>query len=222
MALLQIRTMTNFNIHASSARNGPCAISGGGWQLVTVPLTDFLPDNSFVFGGNDILDTQPVADGGNGQLETMVVAVISTSGDDATFRTDYWVFKDLIDTDSDSVVDSIDNCAVVANGQQTDSDGDMYGNACDADFNNDGVVNGLDVGTFVAQFGTGGPDADFNGDGVVNGLDVGPFVNMFGQAPGAQRTGSVARQLFLAHTNDENSVSVLLAARADPRTGAFV
>jgi hypothetical protein len=163
---------------------GPCAISGAGWQLVTVPLTDFLPDNSFVFGGNDILDTQRVSEGGNGQLETIVLAVISNSGADATFRTDYWVFKDLIDTDSDSVVDSIDNCTVIANGQQTDSDGDMYGNACDADFNNDGVVNGLDVGPFVDQFGTAGPDADFNEDGVVNGLDVGPFTNMFGQGPG--------------------------------------
>jgi beta-glucanase (GH16 family) len=29
---------------------GPCAISGGGWQLVTVSLNDFVPDNSFLFG----------------------------------------------------------------------------------------------------------------------------------------------------------------------------
>jgi beta-glucanase (GH16 family) len=51
---------------------GPCAISGGGWQLVTVSLNDFVPDNSFLFGGNDILDTRPVAEGGNGQLQKMV------------------------------------------------------------------------------------------------------------------------------------------------------
>ena len=53
---------------------------------------------------------------------------------------------------------------------------------CQADFNGDKIVNGLDTGTMVAQFGTAGPQADFNGDGVVNGLDVGPFVQSFGLA----------------------------------------
>jgi hypothetical protein len=95
------------------------------------------------------------------------------------------VTYDLVaDTDGDGFPDNIDNCIEVANPDQTDSDGDGYGDACDADFNNDGVVNGLDAGTFIAQFGTIGPDADFNNDGVVNGLDVGRFVDMFGQAPG--------------------------------------
>ena len=88
------------------------------------------------------------------------------------------------DSDGDGVPDSSDNCTDVGNSDQTDTDGDLYGNACDADFTNDGVVNGLDTGTFVAQFGTTGPDADFNNDAVVNGLDVGPFTSMFGQAPG--------------------------------------
>jgi len=98
-----------------------------------------------------------------------------------------------VDTDGDGVPDTGDNCTLVPNGttipdaggnSQLDSNGDGFGNACDADLNNDLVINGLDVGPFVNQFGTSGPDADLNGDGVVNGLDVGPFVNMFGQAPG--------------------------------------
>jgi hypothetical protein len=97
------------------------------------------------------------------------------------------------DTDSDGIPDDMDNCTLIANGpllpdaggnSQLDTDGDNYGNACDADLNNDLVINGLDVGPFTDQFGTVGPHADFNGDGVVNGLDVGPFVDMFGQAPG--------------------------------------
>ena len=88
------------------------------------------------------------------------------------------------DSDLDGLLDVSDNCTEVANADQTDSDADLYGNACDADFNNDLVVNGLDVGTFVEQFGTVGPDADFNNDLVVNGLDTGPFIDMFGNAPG--------------------------------------
>ena len=97
------------------------------------------------------------------------------------------------DDDNDGLFNGIDNCIGVANGpaipdagsnSQLDSNGDGYGNSCDADLNNDGVVNGLDVGPFVVEFGTAGPDADLNGDGVVNGLDTGLFIGMFGQAPG--------------------------------------
>jgi hypothetical protein len=98
-----------------------------------------------------------------------------------------------IDRDSDGIDDDFDNCLEIPNGtsipdaggnSQLDSNADGYGNACDADLNDDGVVNGLDVGPFVAEFGTAGPHADFNGDGVVNGLDVGAFVSGFGNAPG--------------------------------------
>jgi hypothetical protein len=101
------------------------------------------------------------------------------------------------DADSDGIPDSLDNCIGVPNGtllndaggnSQLDSNGDGYGNACDADLNNDGIINGLDVGPFISEFGTAGPDADFNGDGIVNGLDVGPFVDMFGQGPGPSGT----------------------------------
>jgi hypothetical protein len=97
------------------------------------------------------------------------------------------------DDDSDGVENLLDNCISVPNGpaipdaggnSQMDSNGDGFGNACDADLNNDGVTNGLDVGPFVAEFGTAGPHADLNGDGVVNGLDVDMFVSRFGQAPG--------------------------------------
>jgi subtilisin family serine protease len=97
------------------------------------------------------------------------------------------------DIDLDGIDDIFDNCIGVPNGpnildaggnSQLDTNADGYGNVCDADLNNDGVVNGLDVGAFTAEFGTAGPDADFNGDGVVNGLDVGVFVNSFGTAPG--------------------------------------
>jgi streptogramin lyase len=41
-----------------------------------------------------------------------------------------------------------------------------------ADLNGDGVVDGLDLGSLLAQWGTASA-ADLNGDGVVNGLDLG-------------------------------------------------
>ena len=72
---------------------GPCAVAGGGWQQVSIPLDQFSDDNSFLTGGNGVLDPTPVARGGNGRLVNVVVAVIGNTGSDATFRTDDWVFS---------------------------------------------------------------------------------------------------------------------------------
>jgi hypothetical protein len=83
-----------YNCVVSAA--GPCAVSGGGWQQISIPLADFFDDNSFLTGGNGVLDAVPVASGGNGQLVNVVIAVIGNSGSDVNFRTDYWVFTDTI------------------------------------------------------------------------------------------------------------------------------
>ena len=40
----------------------------------------------------------------------------------------------------------------VANADQRDVDGDEFGNVCDPDLNNDGVVNALDLGLLRARF----------------------------------------------------------------------
>ena len=83
-----------FQYNCVVSPTGPCAISGAGWQQVSIPLADFFDDGSFLFGGNGVLDAVPVTSGGNGQLINIVFAVIGNSGSDATFRTDYWVFSD--------------------------------------------------------------------------------------------------------------------------------
>lgn len=93
------------------------------------------------------------------------------------------------DSDGDGIPDSRDNCINVSNKDQRDSDGDGYGDACDADLNNDGFINALDLGVLRAQFGqSGGADkhlsGDVNGDGVVNALDLGLLRAQFGKTPG--------------------------------------
>jgi hypothetical protein len=45
------------------------------------------------------------------------------------------------DSDSDSVVDSIDNCITISNTNQTNYDGDSQGDACDTDDDNDGILD---------------------------------------------------------------------------------
>jgi hypothetical protein len=88
------------------------------------------------------------------------------------------------DSDSDTVIDLFDNCTEVANVDQRDSDGDGFGNACDADLDNNCSVNFTDLGALKAVFFTSDANADLNGDGNVNFVDLGIMQSFFFFAPG--------------------------------------
>jgi hypothetical protein len=53
------------------------------------------------------------------------------------------------------------------------------GDACPADYNEDGNVNVLDVVAFITLWNTAGEGADYNGDGNVNVLDVVSFITVW-------------------------------------------
>lgn len=88
------------------------------------------------------------------------------------------------DSDSDGEPDATDNCTNVSNASQLDSDGDGYGNACDGDFNNDCIVNFLDIAAFANEFLGTNAIFDLNGDGAVNFLDFSSLANAFLSIPG--------------------------------------
>ncbi len=68
----------------------------------------------------------------------------------------------LPDTDKDGIIDEEDNCPLVSNPDQADSDGDGVGDVCENDADGDGVVDDEDNCPMVAN-----PDqADADGDGV--------------------------------------------------------
>lgn len=90
----------------------------------------------------------------------------------------------LADTDRDGVDDLADNCALQANADQRDTDGDGYGNACDPDFDQNGIVDFADLGHLRAVFLGVDPDADLDGDGKINLRDLAIFKRYFGKAPG--------------------------------------
>ena len=98
------------------------------------------------------------------------------------------------DLDGDGVYDSVDNCSEVANGpneapnNQCDTDSDGYGNACDADYNGNNYVDGLDYAIFGQNWGKpvppGNPDVDMNCNGYIDGIDYGLFGPQWGKQPG--------------------------------------
>ena len=93
------------------------------------------------------------------------------------------------DSDQDGILDSNDNCILVANPTQIDSDADGYGNHCDGDLNNNGFTNAQDYVLFRAQLGqpSVAPTynaADLNGNGFVNAQDAVLFQQMLNQPSG--------------------------------------
>ncbi len=90
-------------------------------------------------------------------------------------------FQDDEDDDNDGVLDVDDNCPLVGNADQLDTDGDGQGNVCDTDDDNDGIPDAGDNCPLV--FNPDQADADNDGigdvcdddtdnDGVPNGNDL--------------------------------------------------
>ena len=100
------------------------------------------------------------------------------------------VYGSAPDADLDGMVDSLDNCRLVVNANQLDSDGDRYGNICDADLNNSGLVTTADFGLLRAVLGqsaSANPTAaaaDMNGSGTVTTADFGLLRARLGTPPG--------------------------------------
>jgi len=82
------------------------------------------------------------------------------------------------DTDGDGIPDACDRCLLTPDPLQTDADQDGYGDACDGDYDQDGLVTAADdVDGFMPCMGHNvvlDPacyDRDFNGDGIVQPED---------------------------------------------------
>jgi hypothetical protein len=94
------------------------------------------------------------------------------------------------DTDGDTIADSVDNCSDVFNTAQDDTDGDDCGNLCDADYDDDGVVNFIDFSAFSFAFGSNDLEKDHTDPvvGPISFLDFSFFSNAFGSTPGPSGT----------------------------------
>jgi hypothetical protein len=99
------------------------------------------------------------------------------------------------DADADGVPDPADNCTEIANASQLDADGDGCGNACDADFDQNGVIGASDFNVLrlcITQSVPGtGPaqdpacaESDLDGNGTVGASDFVALRSAVSSAPG--------------------------------------
>ncbi len=122
--------------------------------------------------------------GGAIAMDGGMVVAGAVGGNDAAGSVLVFGSPPAADADGDGVPDASDNCTLTANPDQRDTNGDGFGNLCDADLNDDGTINAVDLGLFKTVFFTSNADADFNGDGVVNVVDLGVMKAMFFGPPG--------------------------------------
>ena len=88
------------------------------------------------------------------------------------------------DTDGDGVNDFEDNCRQVANSDQRDTNSDGFGNLCDGDLDNNGMVDGRDRRIMQAGIEQYHADADLDGNGVVDDRDEALLQGMLNKPPG--------------------------------------
>ncbi|HEY0460105.1 MAG TPA: thrombospondin type 3 repeat-containing protein [Pyrinomonadaceae bacterium] len=133
------------------------ALADNGGETPTHAL---LPGSSAVNAGSSALavDTNgsPLATDQRGTGFPRILGIV-----------DIGAYELFVDSDGDTVPDANDNCPLVSNPDQLDTDGDGAGNVCDADDDNDGAADAVDNCPLVSN-----PDqADFDLDGIGDTCD---------------------------------------------------
>ena len=94
------------------------------------------------------------------------------------------------DLDADLIADELDNCLDDYNPGQSDGDGDGIGNACDADYDNDGRVGFSDIVPIIRSWKSRAGDPNFNpavdcdDNGRIGIVDFSFWRDRLGEAPG--------------------------------------
>lgn len=149
----------------------------------------------------------------NGGLATSKISFTATAGTIYALAVDgknadsgtvvlNWEYPD---TDGDTIIDALDNCPFAPNTDQSDVDGDLLGDVCDPDADNDGLSNtdeaiwgsnplvsdtdadGLTDGQEVNTYNTNPIDPDSDSDNVTDGDEV----NVYGIDPNISNIGDV-------------------------------
>jgi hypothetical protein len=172
--------------------------SDDGFVAILASTGDRLINATYVGGGGDdfsswAIDPGPGGNvyyaGGSAASDFPVLAPLQAQNAGGT---DGFVWKAGFDADVDGPLDGEDNCIETANADQRDTNGDGFGNACDPDLDDNGIVNFVDLGIMRSVFFQVDDDADLNGDGRVNFGDLAVLKQYFFQPPGPSGIGPEA------------------------------
>lgn len=147
---------------------------GDGWSDAADPEC---------LGAGDLSEQPACSDG----LDNDADGLIDTADADCGGSGD---LLEAADGDGDAVADSDDNCLASFNPDQYDVNLDGYGNACDADYDDDGTVGIPDFALMSSTYGSAegeaefDPAADSNGDGIIGLPDFTFMTSAWGGAPG--------------------------------------
>lgn len=97
-----------------------------------------------------------------------------TKARDCDFK-DVAVVEDttLMDQDGDGINDAMDNCPEIANANQSNIDGDEFGDICDDDIDGDGILNNEDDCELIKDNDGSGLNVDEDEDGLADACDDG-------------------------------------------------
>lgn len=132
---------------------------------VTVSLRDF---NSNVFPTDELPSTPPDLS----EFESAAIVISYYDGSQkayvrATLSLHQAARSAPGDFDGDGVVNTSDNCPLIAQSVHSDNDGDGYGDACDSDDDNDNLPD-----VEEAQWGTDPLVSDTDGDKLLDGVEL--------------------------------------------------
>lgn len=169
----------SFHLNGSVVRHFDAAEGAGDFRTLTLNGTghiDFgaMEELTGVFEADEPMSMRLGGGGG---------AIGDAPGDACVFL-GTWHMAAIQDDDSDGVPSATDNCSEIANPYQRDSDADGFGNACDADLDNNCIVDNTDLERMRSVFFSDDHDADINGDGIVNVIDFGAALSRYMNLPG--------------------------------------